>query len=463
MGAVSTAVEARDFALAVLEGMPNATVVVDEFGRIAFANRRVEQLLGWPFSELLGRAVGSLVPPSMRRRQTVLTTRFARRLDDESIDSAWEIDVLHRDGSAVPVEVNLSSFQFDGVPMVIVSLRDGRGQRDLRRALVDERDRAQAVIDSLQDGVLEFDLSGQRYTAANPRFCAMVGLSQAEVLASTGMPGWWHPDEAETIRALRENAAAGEVARYEIGLVHSSGSEFRALVTANLVHTGDQPTLLGLFHDLTDERDAVEELDAARSRVAILEDRDRIGRDLHDGVIQRLFAAGLHLQASIGRPDQDERTVGVIDEIDDAIKQIRTTVFTLHGQRGLSSGLQHALRVALSEAGRLLDHQPSLEIVGDARKVSDELGTELVSLVRELLANVVKHAAATRTFVRVSVGAAELTLQVADDGVGFDASVIEAGSGLKNLHERAEGHGGSAEVMARAPRGTIVKWTVPLV
>jgi signal transduction histidine kinase len=216
--------------------------------------------------------------------------------------------------------------------------------------------------------------------------------------------------------------------------------------------------------DLSDEVEAVDELEAARSRLAILEDRDRIGRDLHDGVIQRLFAAGLHIQAAIGRADQDERLLSVIDEIDDAIKQIRTTVFTLHSQRGLRSGVEHALRVAIAESSRLLGHEPRLELVGNPAHVSDELGTEMVTLVRELLANVVKHASASRSFVQVNIGAEQLTVQVADDGVGFDVEDIELepGSGLKNAAERADALGGSAVAMRRAPQGTIVRWSVPI-
>jgi PAS domain S-box-containing protein len=520
MKGLSVGLGGRSFAQAMLEAIPSATVMVSGSGRIIYVNRRVESLLGWSPHEVIGRDIECLVPsPSGSSRlppptddmapssnestvvhgglvttnnhstdlseptvssfapptgpaQATLSTRGrvtrsmsarAQSTHDADVhEYSVEVELRRRDGITVPIEVNVSPLRFNGEDLMLIELRDGRPQRGLRQALVIERDRAQSVIDSLQDGVLELDLVADRYAAANPRFCEMVGLSADDVLSTTSMPPWWNPAEAATIKMLRDSAAAGEVARYEIGMVHSSGREFRALVTANLVHSGDQPTLLGLFHDLTDEREAVDELDAARSRLAILEDRDRIGRDLHDGVIQRLFAAGLHLQAAIGRPDRDERVISVIDEIDDAIKQIRTTVFTLHGKRGLRSGLEHALRVALAESSRLLGHEPKLDISGRLRDVPDALGLEMVSLVRELLANVVKHASATATFVRVAIVEGVLTLEVADNGVGFEVDAVEAGSGVKSLQERALAHNGRAQLRRRRPTGTEVRWSVPL-
>ncbi len=376
--------------------------------------------------------------------------------------SGLELNAVHRDGSLIPVEISLSPLQFDGGQFVIVAVRDSRVQRGLRHALVDERDRAQAILGSLQEGVVEFDINEERYVGVNQRFCEMIGYTHDEVIATVGRPPWWRPNDDDIISSLRGRAVVGEIVRYEMDLQRRSGQPFRAMVTSNVIHSRGRPILLGFFHDLTEERRISEELNLARERVAVLEDRDRIARDLHDGVIQRMFAAGLHVQAAIGRPDQDSRLGNVIDEIDEAIKDIRTTIFTLHGRRGVGTGLEHALRVLLAESSRLLGHQPDLNIDGDLADVPDELGTEMLLLLRELLTNVVKHAQATRTVVRVGAVDDNLSICVHDDGVGCPDEATAAGSGLKNLHERARRRAGTARIDRLVSQGTLVCWTVPL-
>ena len=283
-----------------------------------------------------------------------------------------------------------------------------------------------------------------------------------EVIATEGRPAWWEPNKGDVVSSLRGRAAFGEIVRYEMVLQHRSGQLFRTMVTSNVIRSHGRSILLGFFHDLTEERRVAEELNLARERVAVLEDRDRIARDLHDGVIQRMFAAGLHVQAAIGRPDQDSRLGRVIEEIDEAIKDIRTTIFTLRDRRGVGTGLEHALRVLLAESGRLLGHQPDLDIGGDLGDIPDELGTEMLLLLRELLTNVVKHAQATRTMVRVEAVNDNLSMSVHDDGVGYTDEATGAGSGLKNLYERARRRAGTARIDHLVSQGTAVCWQVPL-
>ena len=372
-----------------------------------------------------------------------------------------ELDALHRDSTLIPVEISLSPLDFSGRHLVIAAIRDARAQRRLQRALIDERNRAQSVITNLPEGVLEFDDQEHRYVTVNPRFCEMVGYSEAEVLAMSSTPPWWHPAEIDPIMALCREVANGEIVHCEIQLLHRGGRRSPVMVTASRGSIEGRPTLLGLFHDLTAERRTALELDSARSQLAVLEDRDRIARDLHDGVIQRLFAAGLHLQSSIGRPDQDTRLTAVIEDIDEAIKEIRTTIFTLHGRRTVDSDLETAMQAVVAEVGRVLGHKPTLDIVGPLSAVSAEVGGELLAVVRELLTNVAKHARAHQTRVRLEVDQTEVTLVLEDDGVGFDPPGSSGGSGLQNLYERAERLGGFASIVRREPTGTLVRWSAP--
>ncbi len=453
--------DALALASAMLEGMPDATVLVTAGGVIVYANRRVGDLLGWVPDELVGERVEILTPESVVHRHVALRDGFFRDPTVRSMGSGLELDARHRDGSLIPVEIGLSPLTFDEEHLVIAAIRDVRAQRALRHGIVEERNRAQAVIDALPDGILEFDVEAGRYVTVNPRFCDLVGLTADEVLVVTGTPPWWEPADVDQVRHLRDQAGVGKLIHYEMQLRHRSGRCTPVMVTSNVISREGSSTLIGLFHDLTEERRVAGEMDAFRAKLAVFDDRDRIGRDLHDGVIQRLFAAGLQLQSSIGRPNQEGRLLDVVDEIDHAIKEIRTTIFTLHGRRGLDSGLGDALKVAVAESSRLLGYRPQLDVNGPLGMLSDELGSELLAVTRELLSNVVKHAQASETAVRVDVDDALVSLTVEDDGVGFEADLVHVGLGMMNVRERAQRWGGMAEVTRRSPHGTVVRWSVP--
>ena len=196
----------------------------------------------------------------------------------------------------------------------------------------------------------------------------------------------------------------------------------------------------------------------------MLDDRDRIARELHDSVIQRLFAAGLHLQASTNRPDTTERVSLVVDEIDEAIREIRGVIFTLHRPAGFDSGLESALRASINEAARLLGHRPTLKLGGILGNISHDLGAELLAVLREAMMNVAKHAAgdAGRKCRSMSVPMSVM-LVVYDDGVGMSPEIAAdtGGLGLRNIRERASRLGGEALFSKGEPRGTEVRWVVP--
>jgi signal transduction histidine kinase len=194
-----------------------------------------------------------------------------------------------------------------------------------------------------------------------------------------------------------------------------------------------------------------------RSRLALLEDRDRIARDMHDHVIQRLFATGLSLQVaarlakhSTVRARLDE----AVDDLDAAIKDIRHTIFELHRDRptrGLDDEIADLVRVS-SEA---LGFAPDLIIDGPLDALSAELEADLVAVVREGLANVARHAQASSVSVRVTSGAT-IRVEVDDDGVGLGSTAVH--SGLDNMRKRAESHGGSLVLRPRTPHGTALLW-----
>ena len=142
--------------------------------------------------------------------------------------------------------------------------------------------------------------------------------------------------------------------------LHRSGREVPVEIALSPLRRTEVSATVATVRDVTERLETAAQLDEAQTRLEVLDDRDRIARELHDSVIQRLFAAGLHLQASTNRPDTAERVSAVVDEIDEAIREIRGVIFTLHRPAQLDSGLEAALRASINEAARLLGHRPTL-------------------------------------------------------------------------------------------------------
>jgi signal transduction histidine kinase len=200
----------------------------------------------------------------------------------------------------------------------------------------------------------------------------------------------------------------------------------------------------------------------AQQRLALFEDRDRIGRDLHDLVIQRLFAVGLSLQ-SMSRMVDDagltERIDTAVADIDSTIGDIRRTIFAL-GSLGTSVDVQSEITRMVERAVATLKFRPDLRFEGPVRTlVRPEIVPDLLAVLVEALSNASRHAQATTVEVLVSVGD-EVLLQVADNGRGFDHVVDE--SGIDNMRERALRHGGGFSVESATGKGTTVTWTVPI-
>ena len=202
---------------------------------------------------------------------------------------------------------------------------------------------------------------------------------------------------------------------------------------------------------------------ADQQRVIMLEDRDRIARDLHDHVIQRLFAAGLTVQSvASGFTDADRvgRLTRVVDDLDTTIRQIRTTIFQLRGPLGPETGgVRKRLADVAAELGEALGRLPHLRFTGPIDAVVPEpVAEDLVAVLREALTNVARHANASSVDVVVTVADHQLTVDVLDNGVGIGPA--ERRSGLANLHRRAERHGGA--LTTPQCEGTHLRWTIPL-
>jgi signal transduction histidine kinase len=207
----------------------------------------------------------------------------------------------------------------------------------------------------------------------------------------------------------------------------------------------------------------IAEKSRAQRQLDVLADRDRIARDLHDHVIQRLFATGLKLQSTLRRAvrsDVQDRIQQAVDELDETVREIRTSIFDLHSADQGGEGVRRRLLDTVDEIVAGSAMTPSIRTSGPVDTlVPADLVPHLLAAVREGTTNAVRHSGGRTVTLTLEAGA-DLVLQIVDDGTGMPDDV--ARSGLHNLAERAQGLGGTLEVRRRPGGGTRLAWRVPL-
>jgi signal transduction histidine kinase len=226
-------------------------------------------------------------------------------------------------------------------------------------------------------------------------------------------------------------------------------------------------THLELISDFADHAAVALTLAASRGqarRLSLIADRERIAHDLHDHVIQRLFAAGMDLQGTIARsrsPEVNRRLSATVDDLQATIDEIRTTIFALQSRTTAAGGFRLQIQSAIAELTEDRAIQTMVRISGPLTAIGDQLAEHATPVIIEAVSNAVRHSGAEHLTIEIAV-ADELTIDVTDDGCGIDPTNPRR-SGLANLEHRAATVGGSCAISAVTGGGTHVRWVAPLV
>ena len=199
-------------------------------------------------------------------------------------------------------------------------------------------------------------------------------------------------------------------------------------------------------------------------RLQVFEERERIAKELHDGVIQSLFAVGMNLQGlatSSADPETARRLEAAVEDVDVAIRDLRNYIFGLRPGILADRQLDQALKELTSEFEARSGVVTVIDVDAEAASSLASRPGEVVQLAREALSNVSRHAEATTCRVSLRRGAEGIVLEIDDDGRGFDVEATTRGMGLRNLRERAESLGGKLEIESTAGEGTTVRATFP--
>jgi signal transduction histidine kinase len=320
--------------------------------------------------------------------------------------------------------------------------------------LLHDGDAAELTVE-VADGAVAAELAGLRLPVGDSSFARVVGEQHRVIVEDLDKAASWPVPTPTGSAVLVPLAAGGSVLGALAVAYHPGAARVFTDADVGLVQSFAAQAALAL------ERARARE---ERELLAVLGDRERIARDLHDVVIQRLFAIGLQLQTAgqhSVRPEVAERINSAVDDIDATIRDIRGAIFELRSPA--ATDLRTQIRSVVDEAAKTLGFTPQLRLDGPVDSaVPDDLRSDLLAVLREALSNAARHANAATVIVDISVQADRLEIAVTDDGAGIPTGADSRGDGLRNITERATSRGGRCHLMANPPHGTRVEWAVPL-
>jgi PAS domain S-box-containing protein len=451
----------------LIDSVPDGLVAVEESGRIVLVNRQAEEMFGYDQGELLGQTIEVLLPAGSQVVHRSHRARYRSEPRVRAMGSGLQLQGRRRDGSLFPLEISLSPLASESSDTVTIAAVRDIADRVAAEALDRE---VRHGLDIVEDGVFMFDAETLKFRYVNQGAVNQVGYTRAELLEMT--PVHLKPEFTEkSFRELLTPLLSNDVASVHFTTTHrdKDGHGFPVeIVLQSTWHgePGSTQSCLAVVRDIRDRIEHERELASALQHASVLADRERMARDMHDTVIQELFATGMALQAAMSTVDDPataDRFVAVIDSIDNAIKQIRGTIFGLRDPDSWPDDIESRIVAVVESTGEALGFDPAVNIVGPVGDLPADVVDHLLPTVREALTNTARHAGASAVEVTIDATESNLTLRVLDDGVGISgvATRKAGGQGLRNMHDRAIALGGSCEIVAEDSGGTRVLWRVP--
>ncbi len=479
---------------AIFSGSPDAVVVIDEAGTVVLSSPAVTDLFGYFPEELVGEPVELLVPPALRDRHRGHVQLFFDAPRARQMGVGLELAGRHRDGEEFAVDVSLTPVEVRGKRYAAAFVRDARD----RQQAIDRLHSVNEITQRLLSGasvqtILPFVAQQARLLSRSDAVW-IVAPSPSGELEITSVDGQGTEVllgvtlSAETSRSahvmrtsisevIEDLSVAANVPSEVIELGLGPGlyvplvADARRLGTLVLARLHGRPAYQPLdvafaevFASSTAAAIEIGEVRDEVDRLGIVAEDERIARDLHDTVIQQLFALGMSLQATraavSGKPG--ERIDAAIDSLDGVIKEIRNTIFRLPGRTEEATGLRDEMLRLADQYREELGFIPRVMFDGALDLViSEAVTTHLLQVFGEGLSNIARHAHATDVEAMVALEDGWLVFSLVDDGIGITEGP-KGGNGLRNMQTRAANLGGVCTVSRRDSGGTIVEWRVPL-
>ncbi|MEO8898789.1 MAG: PAS domain S-box protein [Candidatus Dormibacter sp.] len=444
------------------DALPDGIVVVDPDGTAVAINSRLLTMTGYAETELVGSSIDRLVPVDRRALHAARRAEFIAHPQVRPMGSALDIVCLRSDGTLFPADISLSPITLDGESFVVATVHDVTERRAVEDARRDAEERFRLLVESASSlAIFDLDPEG-RVSSWNDGAQRLKGYDRNEIVGKH-YSVFYTPEDVATDkpqRLLAEAARRGRVEEFGTR-VRKDGSRFQATVsiTASTDSDGHVRGFTKIVRDNSAALQARDELE----RLHLVEQRVHIGRDLHDGAIQAMFAVGMGLQALASDIDDaaaTERLQQFVVALDDTITELRGFIIGLSNDltpiqvRAEMERLMEGLRSRTGMRATLNVEPTTLAALGTNSR-------NLLLVVREAVSNVERHSRASVCTASLQPGTDHsVELIVQDDGRGFDPTRFSAGLGLNNARSRAV-EMGATYLVASSPGGTTVTLRIP--
>jgi PAS domain S-box-containing protein len=467
--------------MALLEAAPDGIALVDEQGRIITVNEQLCSLFGYDAEELSGKRIEVLVPARLRDAHS--NHRAQYQVDSVRRPMGLGLDLvgLRKDGTEVPLEISLSPLKSGNRMFTVASVRDIserlrllERQKELREAIAGNREwpvLASILLEAAPIGCLVVSREAD-ILIANAEIERLFGFTRRELIGEK--VDILVPPRLRGLHiAGRLNYLNNPIARQAIsGLnligLRKDGSEFPVEISLSPLETDRGIFVITLVRDLTEQKRLQSEQEALRSMLDTEQERQRIGMDLHDGIMQDVYAATLGLDLAIedigAHPGRaSDGVTRAIDQLHGVIRDIRSYIFDLR-PRQFTNDLNKALRDLGSEFQENSSFPTEVRVAPDLPPLDHQVGIALYVIAHEALSNTRKYAQASKAAIELGAEGDRLRLEVRDDGLGFDPSieVPEGHRGIRNMASRAGIIGAQLHIESAPGRGTAVRVDVPV-
>jgi PAS domain S-box-containing protein len=461
---------------ALLEAAPDGIAAVDERGRILVVNEQMWILFGYETNELIGKSVEVLVPQRLREIHHGHRERYRASPTRRSMGVGLDLVGRRKDGTEVPVEISLSPLIAGRRTFTVAIARDiserlrlQDQERALREAIAAGRDwpvLASVLLEAAPVGCLVVNDQAE-ILMANAQTEKLFGFSRRELIGEK-VDILVPPRLRDTHIAGREAYLCQPTVRQTINGVNllaqrKDGWEFPVEVSLSPLETDHGFFVVTLVRDLTEQNQLQAEQEALRTFFDTEQERHRIGMDLHDGVMQDIYAAMLGLGMAYEdidtEPGQAKQSVShAIDQLHYVIRDIRSYIFDLRPRRFAGD-----IRVALVDLAQEFQENTQIKtevrIAPESPEIEHQIGLAFYVIAHEALSNTRKNAQASNVFITLMTDFDGVHLEIRDDGRGFDPSteLSEKHRGLRNMASRASTIGADLRIDSAPGQGTAVR------
>jgi PAS domain S-box-containing protein len=458
---------------AILNGALDAVISMDEQGVITDWNSRAEAIFGWPRADAIGRNLAeTIIPPRYREQHHRGMRRFLDTGEGPLLKRRIEMTALRRDGTEFPVELAISVLKERDASRFTAFIADITERKQAREALAASEKRLRTILEAEPECVTVTTEDGVLLDMNAAGLAMFEAASLDQVRGQSVLPNI-APDYRDAFAEVVRRAFRGDPGTLQFVIIGLKGK--RRWLEAHTVPLRDEHNatigVLSISRDITERKRAEDALRSSeRVLRTLLKEREQLMQDLHDGIIQSLYAIGMSIEECRRLVEEDPKEAKLILEqeiadVNAVIREVRSHLAQGENDLPLSAS---RFKAELTRVAGIMERANALHfrLKVDQRAaecLTTEERRELLYIAQEAMSNCLRHSNASVASVSLRLGRDRVCLEVEDDGTGFDKQILhEAHGGLRNIERRAAKVGAKIEIVSYREHGTRIRLDVPI-